>query len=101
MRRLREGDRAMINRRLKQLFFAVLSLDVAPAAAPIARADVRGYLFQNFDQQPTLGSGSNASRPLRAANDNAGAAATAAANHSRARGRSPSRSTEMPLTPLS
>lgn len=60
----------MINRRLKQLFFAVLCLEIAPAAAPIARADVPGYLFRDFDQRSALRPASTVIRPPLAANDN-------------------------------
>jgi hypothetical protein len=60
----------MINRRLKQLFFAVLCLEIAPAAAPIARADVARYLFWDFDQRSALRAGSTVIRPPPAANDN-------------------------------
>jgi hypothetical protein len=60
----------MINRRLKQLFFAVLCLEIAPAAAPIAHADVPGYLFRDFDQRSALRADSTAIRPPPAAKDN-------------------------------
>jgi hypothetical protein len=92
----------MINQRLKQLFFAVVCLDAAPAAAATAPAELPGHLLRNVDRQPALGSRSTALRPPMAANDNAGAAARVAADPARDQGRTAaSRSTEMTLTPLS